>query len=159
DAMAEVVKRLTHHLGALGELDLAIEQRTAVVRLIEALGPALAAARMPTGVGVRRAARELRPELDAAGIPDPADHALTLVEIGGHADTLARLLDVCAGPHRAALIPVAVGSLAEYVNLHRNALTIQNAIRRIQRIVGALKTYSHLDQQATATGTDLHEGI
>ncbi|HEY4058829.1 MAG TPA: ATP-binding protein, partial [Kofleriaceae bacterium] len=31
--------------------------------------------------------------------------------------------------------------------------------QQIQRIVGALKTYSHLDQQATRVEADLHEGL
>jgi signal transduction histidine kinase len=159
DAMADVVKRLSRHLGELGELDLAPEQRGAIVRLVETLGPELAAARLPTGVAVRRAARELRAPIEAVGVASPADAALAIVELGGYAAVVARLLDACAGAQQAALFPIALGYLAEYVNLHRNALTIQNAIRRIQRIVGALKTYSHLDQQATATRADLHEGI
>ncbi|HTJ45173.1 MAG TPA: ATP-binding protein [Kofleriaceae bacterium] len=159
DAMADVVKRLSRHLRDLGELEIAPEQRSAIMKLIEALGPELAAARLPTGASVRRTARELRAPIAAAGIDHPAEVALEIVELGGDASTVTRILDVCAGPKLGALVPVAVGYLAEYVNLHRNALTIQNAIRRIQRIVGALKTYSHLDQQATATRADLHEGI
>jgi two-component system NtrC family sensor kinase len=36
---------------------------------------------------------------------------------------------------------------------------VRHAIGQIQRIVGALKSYSHLDQQATRTEADLHEGL
>jgi signal transduction histidine kinase len=32
-------------------------------------------------------------------------------------------------------------------------------VAQIQRIVGALKSYSHLDQQATRVEADLHEGL
>jgi signal transduction histidine kinase len=36
---------------------------------------------------------------------------------------------------------------------------VRHAVGQIQRIVGALKSYSHLDQQATRTEADLHEGL
>ena len=36
---------------------------------------------------------------------------------------------------------------------------MRHAVGQIQRIVGALKSYSHLDQQATRTEADLHEGL
>src|SRR4029079_13608022 len=51
-----------------------------------------------------------------------------------------------------------VGYLEQYAYLFRNTHSIRTAIRRITRIVGALKGYSHLDQ-AKVTPSDLHEGI
>src|SRR5262249_40143881 len=42
---------------------------------------------------------------------------------------------------------------------HRTASTVRHAVGQIQRIVGALKSYSHLDQQATRSDADLHEGL
>jgi two-component system, NtrC family, sensor kinase len=54
---------------------------------------------------------------------------------------------------------VLVGYVSEYVHLHRAVSAIEHAIRRIQRIVGGLKSYSHLDQDAGAQEADLHEGI
>ena len=57
------------------------------------------------------------------------------------------------------LAPRVVAALTEYVYLHRTTSTVRHAIGQIQRIVGALKSYSHLDQQATRTEADLHEGI
>jgi signal transduction histidine kinase len=48
--------------------------------------------------------------------------------------------------------------LEQYAYLFRNTHAIRTAIRRITRIVGALKGYSHLDQ-AKVSATDLHEGI
>ncbi|HWU87491.1 MAG TPA: ATP-binding protein, partial [Kofleriaceae bacterium] len=50
-------------------------------------------------------------------------------------------------------------ALTDHVYLHRTDSTVRHAVQQIQRIVGALKTYSHLDQQATRTEADLHEGI
>ncbi len=51
-----------------------------------------------------------------------------------------------------------VGYLEQYAYLFRNTHSIRTAIRRITRIVGALKGYSHLDQ-AKVTPADIHEGI
>ena len=50
------------------------------------------------------------------------------------------------------------GYLEQYAYLFRNTHAIRTAIRRITRIVGALKGYSHLDQ-AKVSAADLHEGI
>ena len=36
---------------------------------------------------------------------------------------------------------------------------MRHAVGQIQRIVGALKSYSHLDQQAIRSDADLHEGL
>jgi signal transduction histidine kinase len=36
---------------------------------------------------------------------------------------------------------------------------VRHAIASIQRIVGALKSYSHLDQQAVRTDADVHDGL
>ena len=49
--------------------------------------------------------------------------------------------------------------LMERVYLNRSHLTINNAIRRIQRIVGSLKLYSHLDQTPQRVSRDVHEGL
>jgi two-component system, NtrC family, sensor kinase len=53
---------------------------------------------------------------------------------------------------------VVVAYVREYSYLYRNAAAIQTAIKQIQRIVGALKSYSHLDQ-AKIEPADLNEGI
>ncbi len=53
----------------------------------------------------------------------------------------------------------AVAALTDLVYLHRTDSTVRRAVQQIQRIVGALKTYSHLDQQATRIEADVHEGI
>jgi signal transduction histidine kinase len=159
DTMGEVVRRLTAHTVTLAELPVATEVRRAMISAAEDLAPIVAQRRLPTGAGVRRAARELRGQLDLAGIAEPAEIALALVEVGAEPAEAVALCATCVGPARPQLIPLAVGYLTEAANLHRNAHVIQAAIRRIQRIVGALKTYSHLDQQATSSQTDLHEGI
>jgi two-component system, NtrC family, sensor kinase len=57
------------------------------------------------------------------------------------------------------LAPPVVAALTDHVYLHRTASTVRNAIASIQRIVGTLKSYSHLDQQPVRTEADVHEGI
>lgn len=49
--------------------------------------------------------------------------------------------------------------LTERVYLNRSHFTINNAIRRIQRIVGSLKLYSHLDQTPQRVSKDVHDGL
>ncbi len=158
EAMGEVVSRLTRHLDALAALALPAARREALVEWVETTGRALAAQRMPTGATVRRAQREVARRLDAAGLASALEQARDLAEVGITADNVALFIAQVEGdPPELPLI--TAGYLAEYVHLHRNVLTIHNAIGRIQRIVGALKTYSHLDQTATLVEADLHEGI
>jgi signal transduction histidine kinase len=127
------------------------------VTAIEALGPMLAARRLPTGPNVRRVARELRAQLDARGVSESAELGVRLAELGAEASEVDGLVDASEGHPR--VLATAVEYLTDHVFLHRTALTIQNAVKRIQRIVGALKSYSHLDHQAVLAPVDLHEGI
>ncbi|HEX7841402.1 MAG TPA: HAMP domain-containing sensor histidine kinase, partial [Kofleriaceae bacterium] len=57
------------------------------------------------------------------------------------------------------LAPAVVAALTDHVYLHRTASTVRHAVGSIQRIVGALKSYSHLDHQAVRTLADIHEGL
>jgi signal transduction histidine kinase len=162
DALADVVHRTAVHLNALTSADFPADAARASIAAIEALAPVLAARRLPTGPAVRRAGRELRAHLEGLGVAtgygvDTADLGMRLAELG----TAPREVDELAAAARgdARVIHAAVESLSDHVFLHRTALTIQNAVHRIGRIVGALKTYSHLDQQAVLAPGDLHEGL
>ena len=157
DALGEVVHRAALHLSALAGGDLPLAAARATIGEIEALGPALAARRMPTGPGVRRVGRELRAQLEARGIGDAADLGNQLAELGVEPPEVDRLIAAAEGDPK--VLAAALEYLSDQVFMHRTALTIQNAVRRIQRIVGALKSYSHLDQQAVLAPVDLHEGI
>jgi signal transduction histidine kinase len=83
--------------------------------------------------------------------------AQDLAELGATLDDAHELVDAL-GPDRA-LAPRVVAALTDHVYLHRTTSTVRHAVGQIQRIVGALKSYSHLDQQATRTEADLHEGL
>ena len=119
-------------------------------------------------LAVRRTARELRGELEAAGLEeeDAAEVGRQLAELGAGEEATSRLRSLAApvvsgssGVEAGRRARVMVGYVSEYVHLHRGVSAIEHAIRRIQRIVGGLKSYSHLDQDAGAQDADIHEGI
>jgi two-component system, NtrC family, sensor kinase len=162
EAMGEVASRLTRHLRALADLELGDARRAELIDWGEARGRRLAGRRLPTGAAVRRAVRLVRARLEEAGIEPAGELARELAEVGmggdeAGEDVVGFVALVRDGP--AKLAPALAGYLVEHAHLHRNVSTIQSAIDRIQRIVGALKTYSHLDQQATMVDADLHDGI
>jgi signal transduction histidine kinase len=132
DGLAAALLRVARHQLPADKLDA-----------IEALAAKLAERPLATGLVARKASRELV----AAGIPDAV--AADLADLGVTVDE-ARALQPTA--------PV-VAALTDHVYLHRTATTVRHAVGQIQRIVGALKSYSHLDQQATRIDADLHEGL
>jgi signal transduction histidine kinase len=132
----------------------------AVADVLEALAPALAERPLPTGLTARKAAREIAAVLDELpGPPLEHPHALAaeLADLGATPDEALRLIDAI-GASRALGAPV-VAALTDHVYLHRTTSTVRHAVASIQRIVGALKSYSHLDQQAVRTEADVHEGL
>jgi len=131
----ELVRR-----GSVAEIDV----------LLDELGPQLAERSMPTGLTARKLARELATIVDA-------DLAAELSDLGATKQDVERIVEML-GAERA-LAPAVVAALSDQVYLHRTASTVRHAVAQIQRIVGALKSYSHLDQQATRTEADLHEGL
>ena len=175
DSLADQVRRLTALSHDLAGLELPPGERDDLLRLAGELGTQAATAgrRLPSPAAVRRAAREWRTALEEAGLVQDhaADVARQLAELDPAPELAERLTRVAApaaagtadaspdpmlAGHRAL---VAVGYVAEYVHLHRSLAAIDHAIRRIQRIVGGLKSYSHLDQEASVLDSDLQNGI
>ncbi len=155
DAMTAMVTALTE---PTHELAAAVGDRAARAELLtrlERAGQALAARPLPVGTSVRRTSRELRVQLTAVAGPIAPELAARLAEAGA-GEVLVRELIEQRTPEAAIAI---LRTLCGLANLHRNALVIGHAIARIQRIVGALKTYSHLDEEPTRTAVDLHEGL
>ncbi|MBZ0230819.1 MAG: hypothetical protein K8M05_00585, partial [Deltaproteobacteria bacterium] len=159
-AIRGAVDAITAAVGAMAEpvraLAAAVDdaaEREALFTVIEGYGKELAGRRLPTGAAVRRAARELRTVLEPAVGPAAVDLAQRLAEAGADETLVSDLIARSPGARPA------LAYLIEQSNLHRNAYIIGNAISRIQRIVGALKTYSHLDEEPTRVPADLHEGI
>ncbi len=163
DNLSDNVQRLARRARELGDVRLPPEERMRFFALVEQLAPRLAGARVEAPAHVRRQARELATNLAQLGVPNAEGACRTLVEIGAAeaAYNLAQLAQAPGGDGTQASIKsldALTGYLEQYAYLFRNTHAIRTAIRRITRIVGALKGYSHLDQ-AKVSATDLHEGI
>ncbi len=153
DTLGENVARLARRARKLGELAMTPEDRTRFFALVEQLAPQLTGARLESPLQVRRQSKELAERLAQLGVMDAEAACRTLVEIGA-AEAAYQVAALGAVYGMAPL----VGYLEQYAYLHRNTHAIRTAIRRITRIVGALKSYSHLDQ-AKVSAANLHEGI
>jgi signal transduction histidine kinase len=127
--------------------------------MLESLAPVLAERSLPTGLTARKAARDIVAAFESVDAPvdQPHELAAELADLGATPEDALRLIDAIDASR--VLAPPVVAALTDYVYLHRTASTVRHAITAIQRIVGALKTYSHLDQQAIRLDADVHEGL
>ncbi len=97
---------------------------------------------------------ELETYLDDVNVDEPWKLAPLLVELGLTKEDVAQL----AGEIGEAGFPVAVAHLAN-VYENRNLINgLSESADRIVELVGALKTYTHLDQ-APRQQIDIHEGL
>ncbi|MEO6777515.1 MAG: ATP-binding protein [Kofleriaceae bacterium] len=153
-----------------GSIDLLAAQLTSVTRhgvelaghpaitsYLEAVAPVLAERPLATGLAARRVAKELATRLAEAGFPRPQDLASGLADVGATEADADRFIAVLGEDKHVA--PRVVTALTDHVYLQRTASTVRHAVVQIQRIVGALKSYSHLDQQAIRSDADLHDGL
>jgi signal transduction histidine kinase len=159
DSLAETIKRLTSRQTRLQDIVTDSGKARALVEIYERVAPELSEHRRVPPAVVRRQARELQSGLEKDGVLEDTAQAVAkvLAELGVDAELLAELrpyLQVESEEGR-----FLVDYLSDYVYVHRSTRTIQDAIRRIQRIVGSLKGYSHLDQDAARVEADVHEGI
>jgi signal transduction histidine kinase/HAMP domain-containing protein len=106
-----------------------------------------------TAAEARKKSGDLGDQLEACGVSDARRMARRMVDLGA-SDSAVRLLEL-AGPTDA--VPL-IGCLLELVMLRRNGLAISTAISTVNRIVSALRAYSHLDQTSVDT-VNLHDGI
>ncbi len=162
EAMEENVRRLAAAAEELAAAELPEGARASFLALVGEMAPVLAENRMPPPGVVRRLVREHQAALASAGLPaaTAAEAARELAQLGAGAEQVARVAELVRATGAADKVGrIFTGYLMEYLYLHRNALTIRNAITKIQRIVGALKSYSHLDQNAALSDADVHEGI
>ena len=147
DGLAAALTRVGRHgaeLAAKPEVGLFLENTA----------PVLAERPLPTSLTSRKAAREITSILHDAKVADAPQLAADLADLGATTEEAERLAAVAQD-----IAPQAVAALTDHVYLHRTASTVRHAVGQIQRIVGALKTYSHLDQQATRIEADVHEGL
>jgi len=129
-----------------------------VIGALEALAPTLAERPLSTSLASRKIAREIGTAFEGAGIANAQAMATDLADLGATLEDAEQLVAV-VGQVSADDLRRVVAALTDHVYLHRTASTVRHAVGQIQRIVGALKSYSHLDQQATRSEADLHEGL
>ena len=157
DGLAAALTRVARHGTDLAARAPSPAVAAAITRYLEDTAPVLAERPLPTGLTARKLAREITTILESAKLENASQLAADLADLGatvGDAEQFAAVL--AAHPRLAS---EAAASLTDHVYLHRTASTVRHAVGQIQRIVGALKTYSHLDQQATRIEADLHEGL
>ena len=152
DGLGAALVRVARHGAEIAAQARAPDVIRAVTEYLESTAPRLAERALATGLVARKAAKEI-----AGALPELANLAAELGDLGATVDEAKALL-ATLGPDRA-LAREVVAALTDHVYLHRTSSTVRHAIGQIQRIVGALKSYSHLDQQATRTEADLHEGL
>ena len=157
DGLGGALARVARHGAELAARAPSPAAAAAINGYLELMAPQLAERPLQTSLTARRAAREVALVLEQAGIPSAAQLAADLTDLGATPADAERLVAALAADPGMAREVVA--ALTDHVYLHRTDSTVRHAVQQIQRIVGALKTYSHLDQQATRTEADLHEGI
>jgi signal transduction histidine kinase len=159
-SLAEATSRVAERLLAIGALPFTAYERNQLTVYIKHTVPTLAGRRMLSGVAARLVVKEMRTEIATVIDQDAlaADLARDLADAAVRSDELAQVWQLCRSNPVMLAQPVAA-MIADAVYLQRAASTIADAIRRIGRIVGALKSYSHLDHNATRTPHDIHDGI
>ncbi|MBA2544787.1 MAG: HAMP domain-containing protein [Deltaproteobacteria bacterium] len=155
DGLPAALTRVARHGAEL--VARAPSTAAAITGYLESLAPTLAERPLPTTLTSRKTAREIAALLDAAKVEESTIVAADLADLGGTIED-AQALIAALGDHRGTARE-AVSALTDHVYLHRTASTVRHAIGQIQRIVGALKSYSHLDQEATRIEADVHEGL
>jgi signal transduction histidine kinase len=156
DGLTAALARVSRHGAALA----ARAAPGSVADALEALAPVLAERALPTSLTARKAAREIAAAVEAMPGPpvvDPQALAAELADLGATPEEAVQLIEAI-DPDRVLARPV-VAALTDRVYLHRTASTVRQAVASIQRIVGALKSYSHLDHQAIRGDADLHDGL
>lgn len=157
EGLGSALTRVARHGAELAARAPSQTAGVAITSFLEALAPQLSERPLPTGLTARKAARDIGQVLESAGIAEVHAVAADLADLGATPGDAERLV-AAVGPDRR-LVPQVVAALTDHVYLHRTASTVRHAVAQIQRIVGALKSYSHLDQQATRVEADLHEGL
>jgi signal transduction histidine kinase len=153
EALGDGVGRLLACARALRQIELPVDAGLKFYQLLEELKPRFEQASIAAPLAVRRKARELGAQLALAGIHDAEDTARTLVELSV-ADIAEELIAIGGASGFGAL----VSYLQEIAYLSRNIAAVKTSIHAVARIVGALKSYSHLDQEQSAMA-DLHAGL
>jgi signal transduction histidine kinase len=142
----------------LADANLPAHDFRTLLSICSELAPRVTQHSIPSPAAIRRTARGLREQLEGAGVEESVavEVARSVAELAPPQDVLDRMFPLLTETETARTV---AGYVTEYVYLHRAGDTIGNAIRRIQRIVGGLKSYSHLDQEADRVDANVVDGI
>ena len=98
---------------------------------------------------------ELSRWLSSLKVPQPWDAASSLVSAGLCRKDLEPLSLSVAAPLAAKILTW----LAKDIEIRQTCRDLENSTSRITEIVGAMKSYSHMDQAPVKGPVDLHEGL
>lgn len=93
--------------------------------------------------------------LEEHDLEDAEDQAEVLVDFGFDLDELEELLQPC----RSADIAPIANWMAQVLTTEKLVSEIEDASQRINTLVGSVKRYTHMDQDAGRQFADIHEGI
>ncbi|MCP4444844.1 MAG: GAF domain-containing protein [Myxococcales bacterium] len=158
DTLADTVGRLSTRQTRLFQM-LGPDGAHDLVDFVLQASPGLAEMRRVSPAKVRRASKQICEALTSQKVEEATARTVCkpLAELSADEDLVSHLTPYLSGGAEDGRF--VVDTLTDYVSVHRSTRTIQDAIRRIQRIVGSLKSYSHLDQEAARAEADVHEGI
>jgi signal transduction histidine kinase len=170
DALRENVVRVSERVRQLAELPLTEAARADFLAMCDEIAPTLEGGALLPPAQLRQKGREWAERLGALLATSAPESASGHTELLSACRTLAELgiddpavVDRIAAaartlPQPARGLAILAGYLEQRAYLHRNVAAIRTAIGQIMRIVGALKSYSHLDQ-ARVELTDVHDGL
>jgi signal transduction histidine kinase len=154
DNLHRNVKETTKALTTLSALELSGDDWRAFFDVVkEHLESRRELEALPSGEA-RRRAKKLESELREKKFAEPGRYARRMVDLGA-AQSLRRLAQIGNPPEHSK--PLADG-LLQLALLKRNTAAVETAIRTINRIVTALRAYSHLDQ-TRVDRVNIHDGI
>jgi signal transduction histidine kinase/HAMP domain-containing protein len=152
-SLAGTLQRLVERLRWFVGSGLPPEEAGRLLKAMLVASDSVTRTRLLPPAEMRRRARELAIVLEAQGVVDAQHLAKRLLESGAAemAESVGRLAEQVSPE-------LLVGIVEDLAFLERSSLTIQTAIGAIVRIVGALKSYAHTDQESIVD-VDITEGL
>lgn len=98
---------------------------------------------------------ELLDWLEEEDVKNPEDIANTFVDFGVSTEDLDQLKDILKGEHIGPVLNWVESTLSMEVLVNE----IQDAADRISKLVGSIKSYSHMDKGAGYEEIDIHNGL
>jgi signal transduction histidine kinase len=98
---------------------------------------------------------ELLDWLEDQGIEEAEDIADTFVDFGVSVEELNKIHDIVQGRH----MPALMWWIESTLSLEKLVCDIRDSSERIADLIGAIKTYTHMDRGSARESINIHEGI